>query len=123
MFKPRADLSLMEYDNSNGRKYDQDKPRYELIPPEAIEALAKLYGEGAKKYEARNWEKGMSWSRIFGALMRHAWSWFRGESYDKETGSHHLINAAWNCIAGYVYEIRQIGEDDRPKQKEARENV
>lgn len=113
---------MTEYDNTNGRKYDSDKTRYELIPPEALEALARLYTDGAFKYEPRNWEKGMSWSRVFGALMRHAWAWFRGEDYDTETKAHHMIAVAWNAFTLYIYQIRNVGESDRPITKLSEKN-
>lgn len=98
-------------DNS-GTKFDTDKPRWELVPPE-ITALVDLFTRGAKKYGDRNWEKGMSWGRIFGALMRHAWRWMSGEEYDTETGAHHMIAVAWNAIVLYVYTVRKVGIDDR----------
>lgn len=97
-----------------GVKFDNEKIRPELFPPEAFEALCDLYAKGAKKYGDRNWELGMSWSRLFGALMRHAWAWFRRESYDPELQTNHMLNVAWNAIGLYVYETRKIGTDDRP---------
>ena len=63
----------------------------------------------------RNWEKGMKWGRVFGALMRHMWAWWRGQDRDPETGFSHLSHAAC-CIAFLIaYEHRCIGEDDRHK--------
>jgi hypothetical protein len=78
-----------------------------------MEALARHYAVGAQKYADRNWEKGMSWGRCFRSLMSHSWKWWRGETYDEETGSHHMIAAAWNCIALFIYDDRVIGTDDR----------
>lgn len=99
---------------SEGRKDDAEKIRMELLPPELLEATAVVLTFGAKKYEDRNWEKGMKWGRVFGALMRHLWAWWRGEESDPETGYSHLWHAAC-CIAFLIsYESRQIGEDDRP---------
>jgi hypothetical protein len=99
---------------SEGRKDDAAKVRMELLPPELLEATAIVLTFGAKKYEDRNWEKGMKWGRVFGALMRHLWAWWRGEGTDPETGYSHLWHAAC-CIAFLIsYEARQIGEDDRP---------
>lgn len=105
---------------SPGKKMDGGKPRYELIPPEALEALAQLYTDGAAKYGDRNWERGMSAARLFGALCRHAWKWFRGEDYDvdPQTGAvtHHLIQVAWNAFAIYTLGQRGMSQyDDRPK--------
>lgn len=96
-------------------RYDHNKPRYELIPPEALEALAWVYTKGAEKYVDRNWEKGMSWGRCFGSLMRHCWAFWRGEAVDSETGCHHMAMAAWNCFALFYYQRRCLGTDDRAK--------
>jgi hypothetical protein len=94
-------------------RYDSGKPRYDLIPGDALDDLAKLYDYGAQKYAERNWEKGMSWSRCFGSLMRHAWAFWRGEDIDPESGIHHMTHAAWNCIALVSYSKRKVGLDDR----------
>ena len=100
-------------DTGDEMKKDDGKPRFELLPPEPLFGLAELYAFGARKYADRGWEKGMSWSRIFGAMMRHAWKWMRGEDFDDETGAHHMIAVAWNAFALYTYYVRKIGKDDR----------
>lgn len=99
-----------------GRKDDAKKPRFDLIPSEAMIAFADLYRIGAELYGDRNWEKGMRWGRVFRALMSHAWKWWMGESYDQKDGQHHLMSVAWCAFALYCYEIRKHGEDDRIKQ-------
>lgn len=97
-----------------GNKFDQGKDRYDLMPPEFLEATAKVLTFGATKYGNRNWEKGMSWGRPFAACMRHLWAWWRGEKADPETGFSHLWHAAC-CLAFLItYEARAIGQDDRP---------
>jgi len=99
----------------SGIKHDQNKARYDLLPPELLEATAQVLTFGANKYGSRNWEKGMSWGRVFAAVMRHLWAWWRGERADAETGYSHLWHAAC-CIAFLIaYEQRQVGEDDRAK--------
>lgn len=104
---------------SNGVKYDEGKLRYDLIPPEAMEALAHIYTMGAVKYGPNNWERGMSWSRIIGALFRHLYSWIKGDEIDKESGKSHLWHVLWNVAALVTYEARKIGVDDRScKNKE-----
>jgi hypothetical protein len=97
------------------QRLDDGKSPFQYLPPEFLFALSDLYGAGAKKYAPRGWEKGMSWSRCFGALMRHAWKFWRGEDYDQETGAHHMVAVAWNAVAIYTYFVRGIGEDDRAK--------
>lgn len=95
-------------------KYDAGKLRYDLVPPEAFAEVVKIYNYGAKKYpEPRNWEKGMSWGRLFGAIMRHTWAWWRGEDIDPESGLPHLAHAAWSCIALLHYSKHKKEFDDR----------
>jgi|TARA_R110000868_G_scaffold178785_5_gene418634 hypothetical protein len=103
---------------NEGQKFDREKTRYDLLPPELLEGTAQILTFGANKYGDRNWELGMSWGRPFGALMRHMWAWWRGEANDPETGKSHLWHASC-CIAFLMaYENRGIGTDDRPKSKE-----
>jgi hypothetical protein len=96
-------------------KADDDKPRYDLLPPEMLEETAQVLTFGAQKYSAHNWVKGASWSRYFSAMMRHMWAWWRGEDNDIETGYSHLAHAA--CCLGFLmaYQRRGLGTDDRPK--------
>lgn len=96
-------------------RYDVGKTRFELIPGAALQELADVYTHGTKKYADRNWEKGMSYSRIFGSIMRHCWKWFRGETVDSESGLHHMAHAAWGCLAAIHYDHYKVGNDDRPR--------
>lgn len=98
---------------SEGKKSDTGKLRYDLIPPRPLEWLAEVYTIGCKKYDDRNWEKGISWGRIFAAMMRHAWKWWRGEKYDAEDGQHHLASVAWCAFALMEYEETHPELDDR----------
>lgn len=99
-------------------KFDDSKSSFDLIPPHALEELAKVYTFGATKYARRNWEKGMNWCRIFAAIMRHSWAWMRGEDMDKETGLHHMAHAAFGCFALVEYHYAQAGKDDRFETEE-----
>jgi len=109
--------------DNGGLRDDSGKPRYDLIPPEFMDALAAHYAAGATKYADRNWERGMNYGKCFRALMSHAWKWWSGEEYDVDPKmpnykAHHMIAVAWNAIACYTYEIRNIGTDDRNIVKE-----
>jgi len=87
--------------------------RYSLIPWEFLSALATHYGIGARKYEDRNWERGYKWSLSLDAFYRHLNDGFlKGERYDKETGTHHLICAIWHLIALYCYDVWGKGTND-----------
>jgi hypothetical protein len=100
--------------DNGGLRFNNGKPRFDLMPPEALIALADHYQKGAEKYADRNWERGMDWGKCFASMERHAWAWMSGEDIDPETGSHHMVAVAWNALALYVYDQRNIGVDDRP---------
>jgi len=100
---------------NQGVKHDQKKIRWDLVPYDAVNEIAKVLTFGAEKYEARNWEKGMNWSRAFGALQRHLTRWFHGQDKDKETRLTHLANAGCCIFFLLAWELRQVGVDDRPK--------
>jgi len=100
-------------------KDDDNKPRYDLLPPNALNELVAVYTMGAKKYAPRNWEKGLRWGRVFAALMRHAWAWWSGESRDHESGLNHMAHVAWCALALAEYNMspKNVGEDDRPMER------
>lgn len=94
-------------------KHDANKSRYDLIPPEGIEAIAQALTYGAGKYGPRDWESGMAWGKYFAACMRHLWAWWRGKGVDEESGLSHLAHAACCVVFLITYEARGVGEDDR----------
>lgn len=98
-----------------GIKFDTEKNRVDLLPVDALEAISEVLTYGANKYADRNWEKGMAWSRVYGALLRHLWAWFRGEEKDPESGHHHLHHVGCCVLFLISYNLRKVGEDDRPK--------
>lgn len=81
-----------------GRKFDDGKCRLDLIPFDCLWELAKVYSFGAQKYADHNWRKGMSFSRIIGAILRHIFKYIMGESKDPETNCHHLAHAVWGMF-------------------------
>lgn len=100
----------------DGTKNDEEKNRLELMPYDALWEIGKVYTFGARKYDPNNWAKGIKFTRVFGALMRHCWAWYYGEDNDKETGLNHMVHAAWNAITLIAYTIRGMKEwDDRPR--------
>ncbi len=95
-----------------GMKFDGDKLRFDLIPPEVDEALATILTFGADKYGDRNWELGMDWGRSYGAMCRHLNAWRKGEKLDPESGKPHLWHAL-TCLSFLVtYEQRNSGRDN-----------
>ena len=87
--------------------------RYDLIPPESLVWLARLYGAGAQKYDDHNWRRGYEWSKSFGAMQRHAWQFWNGEDFDEETGVPHLANVAWHAFTLMSFMINHPDYDNR----------
>jgi hypothetical protein len=101
-----------------GAKYDGEKIQWDLLPFDALEEVARVYTLGAKKYAPRNWEKGISYMRIVGALLRHLMARVMGETYDAENGQRHSASVVWNALTLLAYELRTMDGgafDDRPR--------
>jgi hypothetical protein len=60
-----------DFGNGAMRERAPGKGRYDLLPPEAIEALALVFEEGARKYSDRNWERGIPLSTCIDSGLRH----------------------------------------------------
>lgn len=107
---------------SGGDKHDNGKLRMDLIPPEAEHALAAVLTHGAKKYADHNWEKGIAYSRVYGAIRRHLLAWVEAHQgdddyWDSESGLPHLWHAFCELAFLITYEARGMSEkwDDIPK--------
>jgi hypothetical protein len=110
---PEADETACE-----AVKYDVGKPRYDLVPWDALEEVVKVLNHGALKYNDRNWESGMDWSRMFAAGMRHDVAfWQKLEDEDPESGLPHLAHSICCRLFLLAYFLREEGNDDRPGWK------
>ena len=106
-------------DEKTGGQKGSKLARFSLIPVGFIWELAEHYGRGAKKYADRNWERGYKWSLSLDAHSRHLAQWLMGEDNDPETGSSHLVAAAWHLIALWFFHKFGKGTDDvRTHQQE-----
>jgi Domain of unknown function (DUF5664) len=74
-------------------KHDGEKARYDLLPAVPLHEVVEVFTFGAKKYSEYNY-LGLEKARIFGALLRHVFAWWRGEANDDESGKSHLAHAA-----------------------------
>ena len=104
-------------DQDFGMKFstDGDKLDWSLMPWDAIQEVMMTMHYGAVKYEERNWEKGNSYNKYYSAAMRHMMAWHMGQDFDEgESECHHLAQAAFNLLALLAWQMRGVGEDDRP---------
>lgn len=113
---PYANRSLkdsgerQEFDTGAKRDVQSGKGRYDLLPPAAVFALARVFEEGAKKYSARNFEKGMPLSRFIDSLLRHIFKHLEGHRDEP-----HMAQAAWNAMA-YIHTAMMIERGLLPEE-------
>lgn len=98
-----------------GLKYDNDKPRMDLLDFDALEGLAKVLTFGAKKYDEHNWRNGISYSRLTAAMLRHLAALQRGEDIDAESGLPHIdhLGCCWMFLSNMTKTRPDL--DDRYK--------
>lgn len=102
---------------NNGIKYDTNKPDYSLIPPNALDDVARVLTYGAMKYSRENWHKlDNAEMRYFAAAQRHLWAVKRGEKLDPETGISHLAHAIASIM--FLLEFEYINK--APLQNETK---
>ena len=92
-----------------GTKFDGGKRRMDLIPHEALYAMADVLTFGAEKYDAHNWRKGLEHSRLYAAAQRHLTAYWSGETMDPESGLNHLAHA----MTDIAMILGLPGHDDR----------
>jgi len=86
-----------QIDNSDNHKLDKGKLQYSLIPPVALQALAKVLTYGAKKYAPNAWRSVPDAKRRYtDALYRHLEAWRSGEKLDPESKLPHIQHALAN---------------------------
>lgn len=105
-----------------GKKYDGGKPRYGLLPPQALKDVVKVLTMGAIKYGDDNWKMVKDGNkRYFDAMMRHSWQWKEDpESKDEDSGISHLAHAI--CCALFLLEKEYIGTKDETEKTITKED-
>lgn len=106
-----------------GRKYDEDKPRVDLIPMYSVLEVGKVMGFGAVKYDEYNWMHGIKVSRLIAASIRHIVAFMLGQNKDQDSGLHPLAHAIASLMMAYdVLTIYGPEFDDRPKRPKIEES-
>lgn len=121
-------MKVMDQAETQGINRDDGKLRVDLVPMCAIEAIAEVLGQACRpdaqgnppKYPERNWENGISFSRIFANIVRHVvieW-WWKGHDVDPESGLHPLKHAICRLsMLLYYIEKGMVQFDDRPNKQ------
>jgi hypothetical protein len=89
---------MTEENETRGLRFNDEKIRYDLIPPLANREYAKVWTQALGKYPEGNWEKGFLFSEVIASAMRHLEAMRLGEMIDEESGllhsAHLMANAA-----------------------------
>lgn len=107
-----------------GKKNDRrdDKTRWELMPLDCLEQIARVYTEGAKKYGDNNWkELENGYERYKGALLRHLYA-AEHEEFDEETKVRHEAAVAWNAIALLWFKTHKLQSNGRKAGSDTKES-
>ena len=94
-------------------KFDNEKVKLQLIPPEAIEQIGKCFTFGSGKYGDYNWMKGIQFNRLIGSYKRHLLEFELGSDIDLESKLPHLAHAATNILMLMWYCEHRKDFDDR----------
>jgi hypothetical protein len=85
-----------------GRKFDSEKLKYNLMPVGVLEQEVRVLMNGAEKYAIDNWKYVEDWKRRYiEATKRHIAAYESGEEFDDGEGGdglHHLAHARC-CLA------------------------
>lgn len=99
-----------------GIKHDHGKRRWSLLPMEALEPVVRVLEFGARKYSVDNWMcVPEPTTRYYDALQRHLVAWRSGESFDPESGEHHLAHAGC-CLVFLLWFVTRSGEGRIPEE-------
>ena len=85
---------LKQFASGAVQSKDADHARYDLIPRAAMEALARTLKEGADKYGAFNWKKGIPSSDLLNHCLQHLFKWLDGDRSEDHIG-HAMCNLAF----------------------------
>lgn len=96
-------------------KLDDNKLRFDLIPPYATKQLARVFTFGAQKYDDNNWMKGFDWSRLMASFERHYQDFKSGIDIDDDSGLYHLAHCMANGFMLLEHYRLHPNLDDRYK--------
>lgn len=92
---------------SPGRKFDAGKPRWSLLPMDAVELVIRVLEHGARLHAEENWKKvDGAEVRYRDAIFRHAAKIQLGEALDADSGLPHAAHIACNALFLTWFHIR-----------------
>ena len=91
----------------DGVKFDGEKPKWDLVPWDGMEPVARVLTLGARKYSPDNWRKVPDGrTRYLAAAFRHLVAHARGEVLDPESKEPHLAH----CVCCLLFILAWPGQ-------------
>lgn len=93
--------NLTTYETGATRSADADGVRYDLVPPEGVEAVARAMHVGAVTHGDNNWKKGLRNSILVNHAMRHIVEYMKEGNTKEDHIGHALANLMmlkWNEV-------------------------
>lgn len=81
-----------------GARFNEGKPRLDLLPLDALRGVADVFEYGARKYAENNWRGGMLYSTMLASTLRHLLAFQVRENHDQESELHHIDHAITNLL-------------------------
>jgi hypothetical protein len=104
-----------------GIKEDDLKTNWALLPVPFMTDVMDVFSYGARRRGRDQWREGIRFGRLFSAVCRHLFAWWRGEERELESGLSHLAHACCSLIfLGEMVRIRP-DLDDRVKENQKEE--
>mgnify|MGYP001421509379 FL=1 len=93
--------NLTTYETGATRSADAEGVRYDLVPPEGVEAVARAMHVGAVTHGDNNWKKGLRNSILVNHAMRHIVEYMKEGNTAEDHIGHALANLMmlkWNEV-------------------------
>ena len=104
-----APIAKTQFSTGAQRSDATGRGRFDLIPYEAMLALARRYEMGAVHFGPKNWERGQPLSRLLSSMRRHAHQ--IGYDYSED----HVGAVLWNAAA-FVTMVARMEAGILPKE-------
>lgn len=104
-----------EKEENTATKFDTGKPKLSYVPQLALWEVGKSFSYGAAKYAEFNYSKGMEYTRLTDAALRHINQALRGEDIDEESQCYHISNAIASLMMLLDNQVNNTIIDNRNK--------
>ena len=93
---PKSDAAIVKFENDSSRS--ESKPMYELVPMEAVDAIAERMGMGFQIHGRENWKGGGPefFAETKRHLVAHLLNYLRGDDAEDHLSAV-ITNAAMLC--------------------------